>query len=106
MGPDAQKSIVEAVSGAPTCKPNGRPAGRITERSFHELKAVELEKSVIFGRIEARMIERLALPLANRFAFQMTAGEHERATWTYVAMINLEHAALIVLGQMKSGVPG
>ena len=67
----------------------------------HDAKSVPIKQRSIFGRIEARMIQRLARETPDRLAMRRAAGEHQRRPGRRVRAKHRKHAALVVMAEVK-----
>src|SRR5262245_9070625 len=78
-------------------QPHGMAAaGRVFDDMVDDGEAVVTQQSTVFLRIEAAMIERLALEAADGIAVARTAGEQKRRAGLCVRAEDRKHGALIV----------
>ncbi len=90
----------------PACQPDrAPPALRIVADVFDHLKACLIQQSSILFRIEASVIERLALELPQNRTMLRSAGEHQRSPGPDMLGEHRKHPLLILRGQMKEAMP-
>src|SRR5215212_2887018 len=83
-----------------------RAAGGVLGHVRYHLKAVRGEEGAGVVRIEARVVEGLALPFAHRHPRAGAGDEEERRAGRGVVAEDSEHRPLVVGAQVKEAIPG
>src|SRR6476469_5407995 len=100
-------AIIAGILSHEERKPNGMlSTGRIIGNVALHRESVTRQELLVFSRVEARVVERLATVGAKGLAGRRAAGEHERCTLPCVGGKAGEHGPLIARLQMEKAVPG
>src|SRR5450755_4686554 len=83
---------------------NAATFGRVIDRVLDEFKAEIRQKSLIFGVIEARMIQRITSIRADGFAVTKARVEHKNGATRRVCGKHAKHRFLIRVPEMKEAV--
>src|SRR4051794_31192434 len=96
-----------SVTAALPTKPNRPPPGpHVIDGVCDHLESELIQQSLVFGGVQACMIQGVAAILADAFAVVRAAVEHQHRAFACMLCEDGEHSPLRIVIEMEETIPG